>query len=273
MSGGSVSSSINRLGEDKRPPLPCPRRDVRLGTFQPYPPSLHFGPWHKNRCTWFIGKDWLRIAAWAARKAELNYESLKKGDAKGSADKELRTAKAEDLLKQARSARDRLRTTLQYLAGGIPTWAQRVESAYAAPETQTPVADTLVALCDIGAEMLADKSAGMKARRDRSKLDAAAIKRYREIASAAASAVREASGVAPASAVTQADVDLWDGIAIAFFEQLVDALEQAREEDPTIPAPSIIGLRGWFRRLSRKERGEAEAGDGEGGDAAQPGGG
>jgi hypothetical protein len=113
----------------------------------------------------------------------------------------------------------------------------------------------------ISAEMLADKSAGMKARKERSKLDAAAIKKYRELAALSAGAVREAAAVAPVSPVTQPDVDLWDGIAITFFEQFVEVLEQAREEDPTIPAPSIIGLRGWFRRASRKGRGEAGGGE------------
>ncbi len=63
--------------------------------------------------------------------------------------------------------------------------------------------------------------------------------------------------------VTQAEVDLWDGFAITFFEQFVEAAEAARAMDPRIPAPSIIGLRSWFRRTGRKKA--EESGSGEGG--------
>jgi uncharacterized membrane protein YgcG len=78
------------------------------------------------------------------------------------------------------------------------------------------------------------------------------------------------------SPVKQADVDLWDGLAIAFFEQLVAAADRAHEADPAVPAPTIIGLRSWFRRSSRKTHrgsgGEDGGGGGEGG-GGSPGGG
>ena len=57
---------------------------------------------------------------------------------------------------------------------------------------------------------------------------------------------------AAAPSVIQSEVDIWDGIAITFFEQFVDAVEDARRIDPAIPAPSIIGLRSWFGRNAKK---------------------
>jgi hypothetical protein len=52
----------------------------------------------------------------------------------------------------------------------------------------------------------------------------------------------------------------------------VEATEAARETDPTIPAPSIIGLRSWFRRGRRKKNEDngAEGGTSGGNKGADP---
>jgi hypothetical protein len=207
----------------------------------------------------FVGADWLRIAAWAARQSEIHYDANQKGASLGSAEKQIRQARAEELATEARRARDRVRTALLHLAAGTAAWVPRIEAAYATPGTQSPITDALLALCDVADAMLADTAPGLKKRRTRNRLDTNTVARYRDLAATAATAIREAAAVAPAAPVSQSQVDLWDGIAITFFEQLVDVVEQAREEDPTIPAPSIIGLRGWFRRSSRKNRDAAEA--------------
>lgn len=206
----------------------------------------------------FVSADWLRIAAWAARQSEVHYDANQKGASLGAAEKQIRQTRAEELGSQAKLARDRLRGTLLHLAGGIPAWVTKIEAAYATPGTQSPLTDALVALCDVADAMLSDSSPGMLSRRARNRLTKVSVQIHRDLAASAAQALRDAASVAPTTPVSQSQVDLWDGIAITFFEQLVDALEQAREVDPTIPAPSIIGLRGWFRRASRKNRGDAE---------------
>ncbi|WP_170230033.1 hypothetical protein, partial [Polyangium fumosum] len=207
----------------------------------------------------FVSADWLRIAAWAARQSETHYDANQKGASLGAAEKQIRQTQAEELGAEAKQARDRLRGTLLHLAGGIPGWVTRIDAAYATPGTQSPISDALVALCDVADALLTDPSPGIVKRRARNRLDMNAVGRFRDLALSAAQALRDAASVAPTAPVSQSQVDLWDGIAITFFEQLVDALEQAREVDPTIPAPSIIGLRGWFRRASRKNRGDADA--------------
>lgn len=216
----------------------------------------------------FVSADWLRIAAWAAHQSELHYDANQKGASLGAAEKQVRQTRAEELGVEAKHARDRLRGALLHLAGGIPAWVTKIEAAYATPGTQSPITDALVALCDVASAMLADSSPGMLSRRARNRLTHASVQTYRDLAATAAQSIRDAASVAATSPVSQSQVDLWDGIAITFFEQLVDALEQARETDPTIPAPSIIGLRGWFRRVSRKNRGDAETSTSEAEDAA-----
>jgi hypothetical protein len=82
----------------------------------------------------------------------------------------------------------------------------------------------------------------------------------RDLAITARAAKRAADAVAPAPVVRQSEVDTWDGLAISFFEQYVDAVEDARRVDPAIPGASIIGLRSWFGRTSRKNEKGDEAG-------------
>ncbi len=155
---------------------------------------------------------------------------------------------------------DWLDTSLLNVTGGIPAWKARVESAYATPDTQVPMTDALDALCVVAEKMLAEPTDGMKIRLARNKVTADAITNLRSLATSARDAKREADAVAPAPAVTQSDVDVWDGIAISFFEQFVDAVENGHRVDPAIPAPSIIGLRSWFGRTSRKNEKPDEPG-------------
>ncbi len=124
---------------------------------------------------------------------------------------------------------------------------------YATPDTLVPMTDAIDALCTIAEKMLAEPTPGMTIRLARNKITTGSIQKWRELAEAARIAKREADAVAPAPPVTQADIDVWDGIAITLFEQFVDAVEDARRLDPAIPAPSIIGLRNWFGRRSNKD--------------------
>lgn len=213
----------------------------------------------------FVGPGWLRVAAWAGRQAEQRYQAREAGQQGNAASKQVRETAAETLEVAAVRSRNRLRTMLMYLAGGLPVWVTKINTAYAVSATSVPVADSLAALASVGAEMLKDKSPGMTARLAKTALTKASLDKHKESAAALAKAVKAAGAVKSASPITQSEVDLWDGIAITLFEQFVEAVEDAREDDPTIPAPSIIGLRGWFRRLSRKKvsaPGEADAAKG-----------
>jgi hypothetical protein len=200
----------------------------------------------------FVGTDWLRIAAYAGHQAEIRHDALNKGESLGTATKHVRSSTADDLMHQIKNTRERFYTSLLNVAASIPEWKARVESAYATPDTQVPMTDALDAMCVVAEKMIAEPTDGMKIRLARNKITADAITNLRALATSARHAKREADAVAPAPAVMQSEVDVWDGMAISFFEQFVDAVEDAHRVDPAIPAPSIIGLRSWFGRNSRK---------------------
>lgn len=211
----------------------------------------------QKECLGFVGADWLRIAAWAGREAEIRHDAMTKGESLAAATKQVRSSTADELMGQVKNARERLYTGLVNVAAGIPAWKARVDGAYATPDTQVPMTDALDAMCVVAEKMLAEPTDGMKIRLARNKLNANSIQKLRDLAAAARVAKREADAVAPAPTVTQSDVDTWDGIALLFFEQFVDAVEDARRVDPAIPAPSIIGLRSLFGRTRKGGKGEA----------------
>lgn len=206
----------------------------------------------------FVDQDWLRMAAWTGRQAEINHEAYVRGYSGGSDEKARREAEVERLRVKARQARDWLYQVLGHLSGRIPAWVQRVDQAFAASVTDEPTADSLAALAGVAEAMLADASPGMQARKAKSKLAAGDIAAQRTLAEDLAAAAKGAAAARNAPAVTQADVDLWDGLAISFFEQLVEVLDAAHDRDPAVPAPSIIALRSWFRRGRRGAGGKED---------------
>lgn len=200
----------------------------------------------------FVGTDWLRIASYAGHQADIRHEALNKSESLASAAKHVRSSKADESMSAVKHTRERVYTILQNVAAGIATWKTNVDSAYSTPDTQVPMTDALEALCRVAEKMLVNPTDGMKIRLARNKVTPSAIQTWRDLAQSARLAQREAEAVPAAPSVTQGDVDVWDGMAISFFEQFVDAVEDARRIDPAIPAPSIIGLRSWFKRTPRK---------------------
>ena len=210
-------------------------------------------------------QDWLRVAVWAGRQAEIHHDAYKRGSSVGTDDKEIREVTADELRQRARRARERLHNTLVQLSGKLPQWTTRIDQAYTKSVTAEPAADSLAALGDVATAMLADTSPGMVARRAKSTLTADAVTAYQALAVELSAAAKAAVAARKSATVSQQDVDVWDGLALTLFEQYVDALEEAREEDPTVPAPSIIGLRTFFRRRngSKGSGGVDAGGDGE----------
>lgn len=211
----------------------------------------------------FIDQDWLRIAVWCGRQAETLHDKRKAGTSQGAGGKELRAAAAAELETKGRAAVSRLRAALRQLSGGIVAWTTKIDIAAATSVGASHTADALAALADVGDEMLADASAGMVARRAKSKITAQTLAEGRALAKDLAQAVKDADAVKNAAPVLQSDVDLWDGLAITLFEQFVETADAARATDPRIPAPSIIGLRSWFRRGGQRgAEGEGKGGPG-----------
>jgi 5-methylthioribose kinase len=200
----------------------------------------------------FVGTDWLRIAAYVAHQADIRHETLTKSQSLASANKHVRSSKADELMNTVKHTRERIYTLLQNVAGGIATWKAAIDGAYSTPDTRVPMTDALDAMCKVAEKMVNEPTDGMKIRLARNNVTLSHIQAWRDLAESARQAQREATAVATAPSVIQSEVDTWDGMTISFFEQFVDAVEDARRIDPTIPAPSIIGLRSWFGRTTRK---------------------
>lgn len=200
----------------------------------------------------FVGLDWLRIAAFAGRQAEIQQDEFARGGSEKAATKNVRSAKADEAMETVKYTRERLYTALLNVAAGLAIWRARVDAAYTTPDTKVPMTDAVDALCTIAEKMLAEPTSGMVIRLARNNITAANIQKWRQLAQSARIAKQEADAVAPSPAVTQTDIDIWDGIAITLFEQFVNAVEDARRLDAAIPAPSIIGLRNWFGRRAPK---------------------
>jgi hypothetical protein len=205
----------------------------------------------------FVEEDWLRIAVWAARQWETRDEALALGPPDRDSEAWRRAATAEALRMQGRRSRDRLQSALVHLAGGIPIWRMRIAQAYARSSTAEPVADALFALANVADAMLADKSPGMVARRANSQFIAMCGFHCRTLAERLVAAGTAAAAAVPAP-VSQSEADRWCGMALTFYELFLDAVEDANDEDPSIPAPAAIGLRGWLRRMTRRTGRESD---------------
>jgi len=253
---GLGNAEFGALGRRIATPRLCKELARNYGRFADWLPNA--AP-RQLELTGFVTQDWLRVAVWTGRQAEIRYDAYKRGDSLGADDKELREVAATELRTRGRRARDRFRNSLLQLSGRVATWVARVEQAYSTSVTNEPAVDALQALAGLADEMLADTSPGMVARRQKSTLTSEVVAGYRGLAVELAAAAKAATAARKASAVSQQEVDVWDGMALTFFEQFVDAVEDAREEDPTIPAPSIIGLRGYFRRTGSSSSDAAEA--------------
>lgn len=207
----------------------------------------------------FVSSDWLRIAAFAAHQAESRHEELSKGASFVAATKEVRVSQANDLMHTLKLHRERIYTAMQNVAAEIPQWKSRVHGAYSTPDTIVPMTDALDALATVAEMMLAEPTPGMTLRLARNNITTATIQSWRTMAQTAREAQKAANAVKSATTVTQQDVDLWDGMAISLFEQFVNAAEDAHRIDPSIPTPTIIGLRSWFRRASAKSAPKEDA--------------
>ncbi|HEX2573748.1 MAG TPA: hypothetical protein VH877_29635 [Polyangia bacterium] len=60
-----------------------------------------------------------------------------------------------------------------------------------------------------------------------------------------------AESTRPIAPVTQGTVDLWDGINLTLYEQIVDIFAAGRESDPTIPRLGPKSLRRFYRQVRK----------------------
>jgi hypothetical protein len=214
-----------------------------------------------------ISPDMLRAAVWAAAQGSQLAQKRAKAAAGAGASKEERLAKAQETRAAALSHRRLLRAALLSLAAGNKTWLTAIEGATGTVEN---LADSLDGLVKVGRRMLKNPSPALKARLNKSRLTLARLTEIETLAEQVRSTSDDAYAVVSRGAVSQAEVDYWDGINLHLLGHFIDVFEAGHELDATIPRLLPISLRNYFRR---PRRAAAPAGDGEKpvvGDAPKP---
>lgn len=199
----------------------------------------------------------LRIAVWAARHGQLMAQAQARGQAGGAAAQNERRVGAGQLRKQAKARRNQLKALLLHIVAGDAELRSRVENAYGTASTPADLGKSLQDLAALGLELLKSIQPGIVARRE-GVLKEEVLVRAATMATDAARKGEEAESARQATEVTQGEVDLWDGINLAIYEQILDVFEAGRESDATIIRLSPVATRRVLGRQRRKPKPEAE---------------
>jgi hypothetical protein len=201
----------------------------------------------------------LRIAIWAARHGQLMAQAQARGQAGSAAAQSERRVGASQLRKQAKARRNQLKALFLSIVAGDAELRSRVENAYGTASTSANLGKSLQDLAALGRELLQSTHPGIVARREDGRLTEAVLAKVETMATEAARRGEEAESPRQATEVTQGEVDLWDGINLAIYEQILDIFEAGRESDATIIRLSPVATRRVLGRQRRKPKQEPES--------------
>ena len=197
----------------------------------------------------------LRIAIWAARHGQLLAQAHAQGQSGSAAAQSERRVGAGQLRKQAKARRNQLKALLLTIVAGDAELRSRVDNAYGTASTPATLGKSLRDLVALGRELLQSTNPGIVERRQDSQLNEEVLVRAATMATDATRKGEEAESPQQATEITQGEVDLWDGINLALYEQILDVFEAGRESDATIIRLSPVATRRVLgRQRSRKPK-------------------
>lgn len=199
-----------------------------------------------------ISTETLRLAAHAIARADALHAQQTARQQATSAGAAERQAAFEAIKASVIARRDVLFGVLRAVAADAEPYRGRITRAYSKAQDAESLADTLKALCNVGDDLLASTDAGIVQRRKTTRLRPQLLASVRTQAEQAATAAREQDKT-NASPVTQAQVDLFDGYALALLDEVVGAFERGHHADPTIPRIALYTLRNVLRPPRGKE--------------------
>lgn len=200
----------------------------------------------------------LRACAWAAVQGHEAYMALHSDTVAVRTTRSARQASVGTLRARARAAHLQLSEALRAVAAGDRALLARVDDA--ANQTNSPdgLAGAMMALVAIGRSVLLKPSAGMRVRLAGG--EAGLTEEWFDDCEDLAREIKAAGIVAdsplPRPAVTQAEVDRWDGINLVLLRRLVRVFEAAHAVDNTVPRLSPIALRTLFGARAQKTKEE-----------------
>jgi hypothetical protein len=176
------------------------------------------------------------------------------------------TATAETAYREGMDERDRLATALETAVDGDPTLETRVESARSRVTDHATLSTSLLALVKLGRELLLDKASLVGQQLAEGGLTTAELDALRALAGRVKSSGANATGARTQGTVTLADLNLQDGVCLAYLERMMKIWNGAHERDASIPQLLPIATRAIFaptRKRVAAAVAEAPAGEGE----------
>ncbi|MDC0746388.1 hypothetical protein [Polyangium mundeleinium] len=169
-------------------------------------------------------------------------------------------AVADRTYKEGMEDRERLVTALEGVAHLEPGLEERISKATGRVTDFTTLAQSLTALTKIAKDIRQNPLSKAARQLEDGGLDSAQILAFEDVAANVKSTGALASGARTKGKITQADLDLQDGICLALMERVMKIVNRAHERDPSIPKLTPITTRRMFP--SRKRNVDAPAPEG-----------
>ncbi|MRG91390.1 hypothetical protein [Polyangium spumosum] len=163
-------------------------------------------------------------------------------------------AAADQAYKEGMDERERLVTALEGVAHLEPGLEERITKAASRVTDFTSLAQSLATLVNVAKEIRANPMSKAAKQLDDGGLDAMQITAFEEMISKVKTTGEAASGARIKGPVTQAELDLQDGICLSQMERVMKVFNRAHERDPSIPKLVPITTRRLF--VSPRKRNE-----------------
>lgn len=190
--------------------------------------------------------DLVRLVVWAARHGQQLYEQRRLADSAGTARQEQRQTQATVLRQQALTKRQQLTALLRLAAGGNAQHLADIVRAYGRISTPEELAQALAELVKLAQKFAAASDAALKRRAATAGLDATYLEECAALARRVADQLKTAEATREAPFVSQADIDLWDGVNLHLLGSVIELFAVANQIEPTVPRLAPISLRSWF---------------------------
>lgn len=160
---------------------------------------------------------------------------------------------ADEAYKEGMDDRERLATALEGVQGLEPGLETRIDAASGRVTDSATLATSLGALVKLAKEILGRPNSKAAKQLVDGGLDADQIAAFEATALKVEATGKEASGARTKGQVTQADLDLQDGICLALMDRMMKVVNRAHERDPSIPRLTPIATRRMFVSGRKKE--------------------
>ena len=195
--------------------------------------------------------DLLRISIYAARRGQLLSEQLERGADQGETTQSRRRAVAGAVRQDVKARRNQLYSALSVIVAGDPGLTLELKAAYGTAADADQLSNALKNLSILGRKLFTSPDPRIIARREKTSLTPEKFAQAETMAQDMKVTGEAAESVRPLAPVTQGTVDLWDGINLTLYEQIVDIFTAGRESDPTIPRLGPKSLRRFYRQTRK----------------------